>query len=101
MGTSVVGLFTGQADIRPPMNSQVQYVNKDGAITLSEIVATPDLALMAVMDNAKANLIPMVLASAGTAVSFRILKSVLRRPLSNVQRNLINPFLGKGVVRLS
>lgn len=101
MGTSVVGLFTGQADIRAPMNNQVQYVNKDGAITLSEIVQTPDLALMAVMDNAKANIIPMALASAATAVSFRVLKSVLRRPISNVQRNLINPFLGKGVLRLS
>lgn len=101
MGTSVVGLFTGQADIRAPMNQQVQYVNKDGAITLSEIIQTPDLALMAVMDNAKANIIPMAMASIATGVSFRILKSVLRRPLSNVQRNLINPFLGKGVLRLS
>lgn len=101
MGTSVVGLFTGEADIRPPMNTQVQYVNKDGAITLSEIVQTPDLALMAVMDNAKANIVPMALASIATGVSFRILKSVLRRPLSNVQRNLINPFLGKNVLRLS
>lgn len=101
MGTSVVGLFTGQADIRPPLNNQVQYVNKDGAITLQEIIATPDLALMAVMDNAKANIIPMAMASIATGVSFRILKSVLRRPLSNVQRNLINPFLGKGVLRLS
>ena len=101
MGTSVVGLFTGKADIRLPFNDQVQYVNTDGAITLSEIVQTPDLALMAVMDNAKANIVPMALASIATGVSFRILKSVLRRPLSNVQRNLINPFLGKGVLRLS
>ena len=87
MGTSVVGLFTGKADIRLPFNDQVQYVNTDGAITLSEIVQTPDLALMAVMDNAKANIVPMALASIATGVSFRILKSVLRRPLSNVQRN--------------
>lgn len=101
MGTSVVGVFTGQADIRAPMNQSVQYVNKDGAITLSEIIQAPDLALMAVMDNAKANIVPMAMASIATGVSFRILRSVLRRPLSNVQRNLINPFLGKGVLRLS
>jgi len=101
MGTSVVGVFTGQADIRAPMNQAVQYVNKDGAITLSEIIQAPDLALMAVMDNAKANIVPMAMASIATGVSFRILRSVLRRPLSNVQRNLINPFLGKGVLRLS
>ena len=104
MGTSVVGVFTGQTDLRAPVASYtgtMQYSNKDGAITLSEIMNTPDLALMAVMDNAKANLIPMVVASAGTAVSFRVLKSVLRRPLGNVQRNLINPILGKGVLRLS
>ena len=101
MGTSVIGLFTGKQDIRLPLNDQVQYVNKDGAITLSEIIATPDLALMAVMDNAKANILPMTMASIATGVSFRILKSVLRRPLRNVQNNLVNPFLGKGVIRLS
>ena len=101
MGTSVVGVFTGQADIRPPMNTQVQYVNKDGAITLSEIISAPDLSLMAIMDNAKANIVPMAMASIATGVSFRILKSVLRRPLRNVQNNLVNPFLGRGVLRLS
>tara|TARA_R100001463_G_scaffold106967_3_gene161565 strand:- start:71 stop:484 length:414 start_codon:yes stop_codon:yes gene_type:complete len=100
MGTSVVGLFTGQADIRAPMNQAVQYVNKDGAITLSEIIATPDLAVMAIIDNAKNNLIPMSMAAIGTGVAFRVFKSVLRRPLSNVQRNLINPIVGKGLVRL-
>ena len=101
MGTSVIGLFTGKQDIRLPMNDQVQYVNKDGAITLSEIIATPDLALMAVMDNAKANILPMTMASIATGVSFRILKSVLRKPLRNIQNNLVNPFVGKGVIRLS
>jgi hypothetical protein len=79
----------------------MQYVNPNGAITLQEIVASPDLALMAIMDNAKANVIPMAMASIATGVSFRLMKSVLRRPLSNVQRNLINPILGKGVLRLS
>ncbi len=83
------------------MNSRDQYVNKDGAITLSEIMQTPDLALAAVMDNAKSNLVPMLLATAATGVSFRVLRSVLRRPMSNVQRNLINPILGKNVVRLT
>jgi len=79
----------------------MQYVNPNGAVTLSEIIQSPDLALMAVMDNAKANVIPMAMASIATGVSFRIMKSVLRRPLGNVQRNLINPILGKGVLRLS
>jgi len=104
MGTSVVGLFSGQADLRLPVSTYtgpMQYSNADGAITLTEIINSPDLAMMAVMDNAKANIVPMAMASIATGVSFRILKSVLRRPLSNVQRNLINPFLGKGVLRLS
>ena len=77
------------------------YVNKDNAVTLKEIMDSPDLALMAIMDNAKANVVPMAMASIATGVSFRVLKSVLRRPLGNVQRNLINPLLGKGVLRLS
>jgi len=104
LGTSVYGAITGAADIRAPAASYsgpLQYVNPNGAITLSEIVQSPDLALMAVMDNAKANVIPMAMASIATGVSFRIMKSVLRRPLGNVQRNLINPLLGKGVLRLS
>lgn len=104
MGTSPLGVITGSADIRAPVASYsgpMQYVNPNGAITLQEIVQSPDLALMAIMDNAKANVIPMAMASIATGVSFRLMKSVLRRPLSNVQRNLINPILGKGVLRLS
>ena len=104
LGTSVVGAFTGAADIRAPQASYsgpIQYVNKDGAITLSEIVQSPDLAMMAIAANAKANIVPMAMASIATGVGFRVLKSVLRRPMANVQRNLINPFLGKNVLRLS
>lgn len=104
LGTSVYGAITGAADIRAPVASYsgpMQYVNPNGAITLQEIIQSPDLSLMAIMDNAKANVIPMAMASIATGVSFRLMKSVLRRPLSNVQRNLINPILGKGVLRLS
>jgi hypothetical protein len=101
MGTSLIGVFTGKEDIRLPMNDQVRYVNKDGAITLSEIISNPDLSLMAIMDNAKANLIPMTIASIGTGISFRLLRRVLRRQFGMVQKNLINPVLGKGLVRLS
>jgi hypothetical protein len=79
----------------------IQYVNKDGAITLSEIMQSPDLAFMAIASNAKSNIVPMMVASVATGVGFRVLKSVLRRPMSNVQRNLINPLVGKGVLRLS
>ena len=104
LGTSVVGAFTGQADIRAPMASYsgpIQYVNKDGAITLSEIMQSPELAFMAIASNAKSNIVPMMLASGATAVGFRVLKSVMRRPLNNVQRNLINPLIGKNTLRLS
>jgi len=56
---------------------------------------------MAIVDNARANLVPMAMASIATGVSFRIAKQVLRRPLSSVQRNLINPILGKGLIRIT
>jgi len=103
MGTSIVGLFGGE-DIRAPLatyTGPIQYVNADGAVTLTELASSPDLALMAIMDNARANLIPMAMASIATGVSFRIAKSVLRRPLSSVQRNLINTILGKGLIRVT
>jgi len=103
MGTSVMGLFGG-SDIRAPSagySGPMQYVNTDGAITLTELVQNPNLSLMAVVDNARANLIPMAMASIATGVSFRIAKQVLRRPLSSVQRNLINPILGKGLIRIT
>jgi len=103
MGTSIVGLFGGE-DIRAPLatyTGPMQYVNADGAVTLTELASSPDLALMAIMDNARQNLLPMAMASIATGVSFRIAKSVLRRPLSSVQRNLINPILGKGLIRVT
>jgi len=103
MGTSIVGLFGGE-DIRAPLatyTGPIQYVNADGAVTLTELASSPDLALMAIMDNARQNLLPMAMASIATGVSFRIAKSVLRRPLSSVQRNLINPILGKGLIRVT
>jgi hypothetical protein len=103
MGTSIIGLFGGE-DIRAPMatySGPLQYINADGAVTLTELASSPDLALMAIMDNARQNLLPMAMASIATGVSFRIAKSVLRRPLSSVQRNLINPILGKGLVRVT
>jgi len=103
MGTSIVGLFGGE-DIRAPLatyTGPMQYINADGAVTLTELASSPDLALMAIMDNARQNLLPMAMASIATGVSFRIAKSVLRRPLSSVQRNLINPILGKGLIRVT
>ncbi len=103
MGTSLFGLFGGQ-DIRAPVagyTGPLQYVNADGAITLTELASSPDLALMAIIDNGRQNLVPMMMASIATGVSFRIAKSVLRRPLSSVQRNLINPILGKGLIRVT
>ncbi len=105
MGTSIFGLF-GKEDITVPVTAGIvdlspTYYNPDGAVTLADLVGSPDLAIMAIMDNARANLLPMAMASIATGVSFRIAKSVLRRPLSSVQRNLINPILGKGLIRVT
>ena len=98
-GTGVVGLFSMDSDLRAPVASytgQLTYVNEDNKITLSEMVSNPELAIQAVAANGRANMRYMIGASLATSIGFRLSKRLLRKPLANIQRNLVKP-LGIGV----
>ena len=99
-GTSPVGLLTGGSDLRAPVEGytgSMTYVNPDASVSLSEIVENPGLALNAMADNAQKNLLPMAVASISTGVAFRFGKRLLRRPIGNINRNIMKPLLGAGI----
>lgn len=66
-------------------------------LTLRELLADPGFAVNAIIGRGRANALNMVFASAAVNVSMRMFKRLLRRPLSNIQRNLVKPAFGNTV----
>lgn len=66
-------------------------------LTLRELLKDPGFAVNAVIGRGRANALNMVFASAAVSVSMKMFKRLLRRPLSNIQRNLVKPAFGKTV----
>lgn len=66
------------------------------ALGIAELLRDPSL-FSQVADNARANAVNMAIQSTLTNVSFRIFKRLLRRPISNVNRNVMKPLLGAGI----
>jgi len=112
-GTSPIGLITGEKDITQvkTLTTLKQTTDSVGGgnesysmvtvaadgISLSDIMAEPTLALGAMATNFQNNLLPMALAGFTTSISFRVGKRLLRKPISNINRNIIRPALGAGV----
>jgi hypothetical protein len=69
-------------------------------LSLRDIVGNPGFAANAIIGRGMANGINMAIQAATVNVGFRLFKTLLRRPLSNIQTNLIKPAFGK-TVRLS
>ena len=66
-------------------------------LSLRDIVGNPGFAANAIIGRGMANGLNMAIQAATVSVSFRLFKRLLRRPLSNIQRNLISPAFGKTV----
>lgn len=110
MGASPYSFLTGKYDIaqvtggsRPSgiLSEDLSviggnYYKGAQSITLSEIVTSPDIALSAMAQNFEQNYQAMAIQSLLTSVSFKFGKRLLRRPISNVNRNIMKP-LGIGV----
>jgi|TARA_R110002110_G_scaffold36126_4_gene120998 hypothetical protein len=108
-GTSPIGLLTGATDLTQvsTMLTKQQTSGDFGgggmvtvggdAISLGDIATEPALAFSTMANNFQANLIPMAFAAFGTSFTFRIGKRLLRRPISNINRNIIKPALGAGI----
>tara|TARA_Y100001938_G_C8082456_1_gene429969 strand:+ start:366 stop:815 length:450 start_codon:yes stop_codon:yes gene_type:complete len=99
---------TAEANALTPEATQEYFMNNPslGAVyganplSLRDIVGNPGFAANAIIGRGMANGINMALQAATINVGFRLFKSMLRRPLSNIQRNLIKPAFG-ATVRLS
>jgi len=102
-GTSPYGMITGATDL--------SYVNMNDTgvgnpsyqltgqkeISLGDIVSNPGDALSVMSMNLQSNLVPMAIASLTTGIGFRFGKRLLRRPISNINRNIMKPLLGAGI----
>ena len=67
-----------------------------GQISLGDIVSSPGLALETISSNFMSNYQSMAVQSVLTGLTFRFGKRLLRRPISNINRNIMKP-LGVGI----
>ena len=101
MGNTPYGFLTGASDIKTvQMNvygsgSESMTIGAE-SLSLSEIVQHPDVAFGSLQANFMNNYQAMAIQSLVTSVGFRFGKRLLRRPISNVNRNIMKP-LGIGV----
>ena len=102
-GTSPWGMLTGEGDLAVSSVSEgmgtlsYDVVTGGDVISLADITRNPGLALSQMGKNLQANIVPMAVASLVTGVSFRFGKRLLRRPIGNINRNLVKPMLGAGI----
>ena len=103
MGTTPVGFVTGATDLGYKMTSvgigmrpeQTLSVVGSEAISLGDIVSSPDQAFGIVQSNFMNNYQQMAVQSIGVGIGFKLGKRLLRRPISNVNKNIFKP-LGAG-----
>ena len=105
MGTSPVGLITGPTDIGMKSQLSMNYLSGQSgltsvavgadAISLGDLISSPDQAFGVVQSNFMNNYQAMAIQSLGIGIGFRLGKRLLRRPISNVNRNIFKP-LGAG-----
>jgi hypothetical protein len=107
-GTSPWGMLTGDTDIGTASVASDPGVGGYGVtysmqtvgakeISLGDLVSNPGLALAEMGKNLQSNLVPMAVASLVTGVGFRFGKRLLRRPIGNINRNIMKPLLGAGI----
>jgi hypothetical protein len=105
-GTSPWGFITGAGDLgtgttisagRPFTGESTTGMVGHGEISVSDLMKEPSMALDVMASNFQNNLAPMAIAAFGTSITFRIGKKLLRRPIANINRNIMKPALGAGI----
>jgi len=71
-------------------------VTTNGAMTLQSIISDPGSSFDSMSSMFMANYQAMAVSAIGIGITFKFAKKLLRKPLANVNRNLIKP-LGIGV----
>ena len=105
-GTSPWGFITGDADLKMARTSATGDNSRlsqqlgwqgTGEISIGDMMLEPSVALDTMANNFQSNLIPMAVSAFGTSITFRIGKKLLRRPIANINRNIVKPALGAGI----
>jgi len=71
-------------------------VTTNGSMTLQSIIADPGSSFDSMSSMFMANYQAMAVSAIGIGITFKFAKKLLRKPIANVNRNLIKP-LGIGV----
>ena len=102
-GSSPVGFFTGDYDLKqvydPGLGGGVTSLEGNAQISLRDLLNQPGLSLQQIGQNLmnSQTVANMAIASLLTNVSFRVGTRLLRRPINNVNTNIVKPLLGAGV----
>ncbi len=104
-GTSPWGFITGKADLSQTMVStgtgthyaETISTQGEGEISLGDILKEPSLAVSQMSMNFGNNLAPMAIAAFTTGVTFHVGRKLLRRPINNINRNIMTPLLGHSI----
>ena len=95
-GNSPVGFITSGSDISYGSSNGAMTVTGAGQLSLSEIITHPTTAFTGMQANFMANYQTMAVQAIGIGVGFKVARKLLRRPISNVNRNIMKP-LGIGI----
>ena len=95
-GNSPWGFVTDQSDIAQSTDTSMMAYTGAQSLSLSELVTHPDVAFNQMQSNVMSNYQAMAIASITTGVGFKLFKKLMRRPISNVNRNIMKP-LGVGI----
>jgi len=97
LGTNVFSAVFGKGDIAPIYNDGiVGNYSGLGAISLTDMIQNPQLALGQVQSNFMSNYRTMAVNSIFTSLAYRGARRLLRKPIANVNRNIMKE-LGLGV----
>jgi len=95
-GNSPWGFVTDQSDIAQSTDTSLMAYTGAQSLSLSELVTHPDVAFGQMQSNVMSNYQAMAIASITTGVGFKLFRKLMRRPISNVNRNIMKP-LGVGI----
>tara|TARA_Y100000310_G_scaffold133369_1_gene132395 strand:- start:50 stop:457 length:408 start_codon:yes stop_codon:yes gene_type:complete len=98
LGNSPYGVITGVTDLTQKSvgMGDLAITTGGGSLSLGDIATEPGLALSIMQTNFRANLVPMSIAAFTTSFAFRVGKKILRKPIANINRNIMRP-IGAGI----
>jgi hypothetical protein len=95
-GNTPVGFITSRSDIVYGSSNGAMTVTGADQLSLSEIITHPTTAFTGMQANFMSNYQTMAVQAIGIGVGFKVARKLLRRPISNVNRNIMKP-LGIGI----